>query len=702
MLRGVDPATHGLADNSPDPVPAGAPSVLAVVRAAGRVTASVNNWAQIDTLIEPGASVYRMFVDGGYDPDEDELMVDMLAALLRRTRPEVAFVYLCAPDLAGHSFGWGSAEYLESLRLVDATFGRLLTALGPDADVVVTTDHGGDGRNHGTLVDDVMDVFVAVRSTRVAPGSMWVAASTLDIAPTVTDLAGVDPDPGWQGTSLIGRQVQMVDHLLAMLAECEAHRYGEDLTMLAHALQAAAEMQSGGNDDELVVAALLHDIGHLLGHAGAYGFVEHAMAGARYLQPWFPSTITEPIRLHVAAKRHLVGATPDYAGRLSEASRITLEQQGGAFGAAQQADFLAEPHAERALRLRRCDDQGKRSDIAPLALGEHRGRLVAALANGPIDATWARDACRCHTCRDAVSGQHLLDVGDLTGWTVLGSRRRPGALEVDLARGPERHTAVVEIGPAAPQSSVVLWSAATMPRPSRRASDIALIADDVTRYGLARVTDVATEHGQVLRFAATLGFVRETNYGQLFDVRTEAGATNLASTALGLPLHTDNPYRDPAPTVQILHCLRPAASGGLTRLADGYAAAHRLRIDDPATFAVLSTTPVTFRFRDDDVDLVARRSVIEVAPDGDVRAVALNHRSLDTPAGAAYAAALAAFVELLEASAIELSLAAGDAIVFDNRRIVHARTGFDPSSGRHLQGCYIDIDALHSAARRAR
>ena len=87
-------------------------------------------------------------------------------------------------------------------------------------------------------------------------------------------------------------------------------------------------------------------------------------------------------------------------------------------------------------------------------------------------------------------------------------------------------------------------------------------------------------------------------------------------------------------------------------------------------------------------------------PTGSVRGVALNHRSLATPSSATFARALHAFVERLEPTAVELTLAACEAIVFDNRRILHSRTGFDASSGRHLQGCYIDIDALHSPRRQ--
>ncbi len=238
----------------------------------------------------------------------------------------------------------------------------------------------------------------------------------------------------------------------------------------------------------------------------------------------------------------------------------------------------------------------------------------------------------------------------------------------------------------------------------------------VDRYGLAVLTGVSTEPGTVLTVAEDLGFVRVTNYGDLFDVRNEPQPENLAYTSVGLPLHTDNPYRQPCPSVQLLHCLRPADEGGGSVLVDGFEAADRLRSGDPAAFATLAATPVRFRFHseggggdsdDSWVDLQAQRTIIEVDPTGRVRAVNVNHRSMEAPVRGPgvdefYRAYLRFHRLLAEPElALELTMAAGELIVFDNRRVLHARTAFDTSSARHLQGCYIDIDALRSRARCA-
>ena len=169
----------------------------------------------------------------------------------------------------------------------------------------------------------------------------------------------------------------------------------------------------------------------------------------------------------------------------------------------------------------------------------------------------------------------------------------------------------------------------------------------VAGYGAAVLHGVPAEPGSVLAVAATLGHVRETNYGRLFDVRVEPSPDNLAFTSREILPHTDNPYRDPVPTIQLLHCLRDAARGGDTLLIDGFAAAALLREEDPAAFAVLTATPWPFAYADAGTELRACASLIGTDPRGRIREVRFNGRSMQPlrgPAGqvaAAYDAYLA-------------------------------------------------------------
>jgi gamma-butyrobetaine dioxygenase len=224
--------------------------------------------------------------------------------------------------------------------------------------------------------------------------------------------------------------------------------------------------------------------------------------------------------------------------------------------------------------------------------------------------------------------------------------------------------------------------------------------DSVLRNGFVLLRGVPTRPGTVLEVAETFGFVRETNYGRLFDVRVVDSPNNLAFTSRPIAPHTDNPYRDPVPTLQLLHCLENAADGGDTTLVDGFAVAARLRAEDPEAFEVLTKTPVTFSFSDAATFLTAFRPIIDVDPAGRIREVRINNRSMQPGRehGPEFYRAYRAFRTLLTESQVAFRLTPGDCLLFDNTRILHARKGFSAAGSRHLQGCYADIDALASTA----
>jgi phosphonate degradation associated HDIG domain protein len=139
---------------------------------------------------------------------------------------------------------------------------------------------------------------------------------------------------------------------------------GEQVTMAEHMLQGAVLAERDGAPEELVAAALLHDIGHYTNEFGE-DFIEqgidnlHEEAGARVLERFFPPVIVECVRLHVPAKRYLCATDEAYYGELSPASIATLALQGGPMSAAEIAAFERNPHYEAAVKVRRWDDGGK-------------------------------------------------------------------------------------------------------------------------------------------------------------------------------------------------------------------------------------------------------------------------------------------------------------------------------------------------------
>jgi [1-hydroxy-2-(trimethylamino)ethyl]phosphonate dioxygenase len=177
---------------------------------------------------------------------------------------------------------------------------------------------------------------------------------------------------------LLGGQQRIVDHLLGLVGAMAEHSYGERIDMLEHSLQTAASARAAGESDALVLAALLHDVGHVVGRhrAGAWGFPDHAEVGARYLQQWLPAGVVEPIRHHVGAKRYLVATDPTYTDQLSQASQESLREQGGAFTDEQALGFEVEPFADEAVGLRRHDDGGKVDGLEVAPLEDYRQLLT--------------------------------------------------------------------------------------------------------------------------------------------------------------------------------------------------------------------------------------------------------------------------------------------------------------------------------------
>jgi gamma-butyrobetaine dioxygenase len=230
----------------------------------------------------------------------------------------------------------------------------------------------------------------------------------------------------------------------------------------------------------------------------------------------------------------------------------------------------------------------------------------------------------------------------------------------------------------------------------------------VRRWGLAFLDSVGREPGAVERAVEAFGFVRETNYGRTFDVRIEPKAGNLAYTDRPLDLHTDNPYRDPVPTVQLLHAIVADADGGETVFVDGFAHAEALRREAPAAFERLACTPVRYSFADETGARWSHQApVLGVTAAGEVEVVRLNHRSLDLAHGepeavdAWYDAYLAYYRRLHDpAAAFGRRLAPGEMVIFDNRRIVHGRRALASDSPRWLQGCYADMDGLAATLAR--
>lgn len=159
----------------------------------------------------------------------------------------------------------------------------------------------------------------------------------------------------------------------------DAQYSGEPVTQLAHALQSAYLAEQAGADDELVTAALLHDLGHLLNDQGETPSLRgvddlHQYFALPFLRGVFGERVLCAIKWHVDAKRYLCATRPAYWGSLSDDSKRSLELQGGIFSAEQAAQFIGQENAAEAVLLRLWDDQAKSADIVTPPLAHYLAR----------------------------------------------------------------------------------------------------------------------------------------------------------------------------------------------------------------------------------------------------------------------------------------------------------------------------------------
>ncbi len=155
-----------------------------------------------------------------------------------------------------------------------------------------------------------------------------------------------------------------MDEIRAAFAKRGNEGYGEGVSQLEHALQCAVFAERAGASEPLIVATLLHDIGHMLHDlpedvADSGIDTQHESLGSAWLSQHFGPEVSEPVRLHVAAKRYLSASEPGYFDLLSDASKLSLKLQGGPMSAEEQVKFGAERFFREAVSLRRWDDEGK-------------------------------------------------------------------------------------------------------------------------------------------------------------------------------------------------------------------------------------------------------------------------------------------------------------------------------------------------------
>ena len=221
------------------------------------------------------------------------------------------------------------------------------------------------------------------------------------------------------------------------------------------------------------------------------------------------------------------------------------------------------------------------------------------------------------------------------------------------------------------------------------------------KYGFVIFKNVPTKNNFIVDFANSIGSVRKTNFGEFFNVKSKPNPNDLAYTSLKLAPHTDNPYRNPVPCIQMLHCIENEVSGGLSTLVDGYTVTEKLKKDYKNYYKVLTEIKVRFQFIDQNVVLEDWAEMIQLDHNKNFKQVRFSPRLdfvplMDKEKLELYYKARNKLSELYnsEKYRIEFKLLPGDLLMMDNHRLLHGRTSYNANEGkRFLQGCYIDYDS---------
>ena len=341
-------------------------------------------------------------------------------------------------------------------------------------------------------------------------------------------------------------------------------------------------------------------------------------------------------------------------------------------------------------------------------------------------AIWLRDNSLHPDTRASGNGQRLISLLDQAAdITIRSAALEQDGLQVEFSDGAITHSYpvawLIEHCYDREQSQSKGWLSATtqlwdseltQALPSQRfdavnnsKSSLKHWLTAVRRYGFALITELPDHPESFLDVVKWFGYVRETNYGRYFEVRSETNPVNLAYTSQGLQAHTDNPYRDPVPTLQILACLENSTDGGESIVVDSFNAVIQLRLENPEHFDLLSRYCARFKYSGEQgVSLQSKRPMIELNVDGELLAVRFNNRStapfVDIPFDQmpTYYDAYRHFSEILERdeNRVAFKLQARQLFIVDNTRVMHSRTAFSGSGTRWLRGCYPDKDGLLS------
>ena len=205
LFHSVDPSRHGTTTNVYMPQVRPIKGLCEVLLENKKRSAFFYNWEEIRDLSRPNSLAFSYFCKGrdiGYEKANDIVSV-AAAEYLSKNHIDFAFLYLGYTDAAGHQSGWMSEQYMEAMENSWKNINMLLNTLPEDYTVIITADHGGHDRTHGTELAEDMTIPIIIKGKNFENDKVFENASIKDIAPTITKLLGADADEEWEGRSLL-------------------------------------------------------------------------------------------------------------------------------------------------------------------------------------------------------------------------------------------------------------------------------------------------------------------------------------------------------------------------------------------------------------------------------------------------------------------------------------------------------------------
>ncbi|MER8797491.1 TauD/TfdA family dioxygenase [Mesorhizobium sp. M0522] len=362
------------------------------------------------------------------------------------------------------------------------------------------------------------------------------------------------------------------------------------------------------------------------------------------------------------------------------------------------------------------------------AIRDEGNRIALDLDGGKVarlSTRWLRLACECEICGDTASGKRWLTPADVPAGVRVVSIDVSAPNEVAVI-WDDGHVSRYDSGFLANHTGggwraarfqPELWSSDLGARLGRFGFDTVVEDDEMLfgslralrDHGIAMLTGVPAEAEATMRIAGRYGPIRETSYGKVFDLLSKPDARVAGETARAQIPHTDEPFRYSPPGFIFFHAIKTGAgTGGTSLMVDGFHIAELMRTGTPRLFELLTRYGVTFhREHAGEVFFSAEAHVISLDAAGQVTGIRYNDRCL-----APQPASRDDIDELIEALAeltrltcdpqnqFQHQLQPGEVLVFDNQRVMHGRSAFDPTLAiRHLRSCNIDRDGVHSAFR---